>query len=78
MVSFAIVGIFLDIVIFFSLMVFPFRRNFGRGRYLPFAGNEVKVHVSVKSRMQKNDPPYSPAAYNWKEVNMLNMIKWVT
>ena len=51
------------------------RRNYGRGRYLPYTGNEVKVHRSVKSRM--GQLKYRPAAYNWGKVcDELKMVKW--
>ncbi|KAG6914652.1 hypothetical protein DXG01_016110 [Tephrocybe rancida] len=51
-------------------------RNFGQGRYIPFYEDEIKVHVSVKLRME-TDPAYIPAAYNWDVVNDSGMLTWI-
>ena len=49
------------------------RRNLGRGRYIPFHENEVRVHESVEKRMREVE--YTPKAYNWKQI--APMIKYV-
>ncbi|KAG6837766.1 hypothetical protein H0H93_001693 [Arthromyces matolae] len=53
------------------------RRNFGQGRYIPFYNGEIKVHVSVKLRMQNEENEYTPAAYNWDIVTESGMLTWV-
>ncbi|KAG6830532.1 hypothetical protein H0H92_000204 [Tricholoma furcatifolium] len=51
-------------------------RNFGQGRYIPFHNDQVKVHISVKLRME-TDTAYTPAAYNWDVVSDSGMLTWV-
>ncbi|KAF8064175.1 hypothetical protein FPV67DRAFT_1420072 [Lyophyllum atratum] len=50
-------------------------RNFGQGRYIPFYEDEIKVHISVKLRMEAEG--YIPAAYNWDDVEKSDMLTWV-
>ena len=58
------------------LLTLFLRRNYGQGRYLPYAGNGVKVHRSVKSRMETYPGGYTPTVNNWREVHELDMIRW--
>ena len=57
------------------------RRNFGRGRYIPFYQNEIEVHESVRTRIEETKSflkPYTPKAHNWEQVSkslMLNYVK---
>ncbi|GLB44632.1 putative uncharacterized alpha/beta hydrolase domain (DUF2235) [Lyophyllum shimeji] len=52
-------------------------RNFGQGRYIPFYDDEIKVHVSVKIRIEATKGEYTPAAYNWQNVVESGMLNWV-
>ena len=52
---------------------FCYRRNFGRGRYIPFYENQVRVHESVEKRI--NNVRYTPKASNWAEISPI--IKYV-
>lgn len=55
-------------------------RNFGQGRYIPLADDGIKVHVSVKIRIEeseKTDEPYIPAAYNWSIASTSEKFMWV-
>lgn len=55
------------------------RRNFGLGRNVPFHPDDrkVRVHDSVKERMEDKKNPYRPQARNWDSLMELDMIKWV-
>ncbi|KAF8623792.1 hypothetical protein AX17_007295 [Amanita inopinata Kibby_2008] len=50
-------------------------RNLGRGRYIPFYNNEIRVHESVQARMKAEN--YTPSANNWEQVNQSPMLKYV-
>jgi len=56
---------------------FPNRSNFGQGRYIPFHEDEIKVHISVKLRMDDPKQKYIPAAYNWDVALKSGMLTWV-
>ncbi|KAF8064899.1 hypothetical protein FPV67DRAFT_1500640 [Lyophyllum atratum] len=53
--------------------------NFGQGRYIPFHEDEdeIKVHISVKLRMDDPKQRYIPAAYNWDVALKSGMLTWV-
>jgi len=54
--------------------------NFGQGRYIPFYDDQVKVHISVKKRIEEtktSENPYMPAAYNWDVVHDSGMLTYV-
>ncbi|KAF8630027.1 hypothetical protein AX15_003142 [Amanita polypyramis BW_CC] len=56
------------------------RRNFGRGRYIPFYKDKVFVHKTVRERMEKrmkDEPVYVPRASNWKDVEDSPMLEYV-
>lgn len=55
------------------------RRNFGLGRNIPFHPDDrkVRVHESVKKRMEDKKNTYKPQARNWDSLVDLDMIKWV-
>jgi hypothetical protein len=56
------------------------RRNFGLGRNVPFHPDDrkVRIHDSVKKRMEEKGDPYKPQARNWDSLMDLDMIKWVS
>jgi len=55
-------------------------RNFGLGRNVPFHPDDrkVRIHDSVKKRMEDKGNPYTPHARNWDSLMDLDMIKWVS
>ena len=61
----------------FQCLTPPARRNFGRGRYIPFHENQVRVHESVEKRINdvNSRVKYTPKASNWNEISP--MIKYV-
>jgi hypothetical protein len=68
---------------FFAALIRIPRRNLGQGRYIPFHDDEVKVHISVKQRMEETRDPknkqehYTPCAYNWEVVRDSGMLSYV-
>ena len=57
-----------------------YRRNFGRGRYIPVYDNKVKVHVSVERRIEDtkdSKDAYTPQAYNWNALQEMRMVQYV-
>jgi hypothetical protein len=47
---------------------------------MPFFDDEVKVHISVKERIEGTrnaQNPYAPAAYNWDVVRDSGMLTYV-
>ncbi|KAF8890658.1 hypothetical protein BD779DRAFT_1516285 [Infundibulicybe gibba] len=55
-------------------------RNFGQGRYIPYVGDEIKVHVSVRDRIEAtkgNKRKYVPCAYNWEAAVDTGFVKYV-
>jgi hypothetical protein len=48
---------------------------------MPFFNDEIKVHVSVRERIEGirgNQSSYTPAAYNWDVVRDSGMLTYVT
>ena len=52
-----------------------YRRNFGRGRYIPFyTNNKVKVHISVERQIELSKG--IPQAHNWTALQELHMVQY--
>lgn len=57
-----------------------YRRNFGRGRYIPIYNNKVKVHISVQRRIEHTKGTvgaYTPQAHNWDALQEMHMVQYV-
>ncbi|KAF8642929.1 hypothetical protein AX16_009317 [Volvariella volvacea WC 439] len=52
------------------------RPNCGRGRYIPFDRDTIRVHDSVRDKAEKEG--YVPKAYNWDVVKKSGMLEWVS
>ncbi|KAF8664834.1 hypothetical protein AX16_000675 [Volvariella volvacea WC 439] len=44
------------------------RRNLGRGRYIPHTDHRVRVHISVRDRIEDKRFAYKPKAFNWSAI----------